>query len=363
MSEFFNVTLRNDVIMDDGIISNQTTWSSEKIQKEIIEKRITKFEELEDVDVTNKEDKQIVAYSGDTGKFITVNANQIGESSGFSMKQISKMGIIGSLEKPRIVNIPINTIDFKVPQVNILKYDTENTQDLIETKNEFTNGESNDFVQDNMVVFDGKAYLKTEFVQDFKVIQDVETGVEYSTHIKKSDFKKIESFESFQDGVIEKLNIKAIPHDRLLIPKGDLNLSNVVSINSFNLTAMGNNLKIICSVDGGITWKTFKTNKWVNIGLNIEDVKTNGMSIELFNSINDIFWNELVTTKKIRFAYLFSMDNIANKEELDNLSLQFDGVGRWEQVRESGYKATYVSNTLLQVELYFNGDIKINYGY
>ncbi|MBN3376499.1 hypothetical protein CF087_21980, partial [Clostridium botulinum] len=61
MSEFFNVTLDKDIILDDSAISNKTGWSSEKIQKEIIDKRITKFEELEDVDVTNKKNKQLVA--------------------------------------------------------------------------------------------------------------------------------------------------------------------------------------------------------------------------------------------------------------------------------------------------------------
>ncbi|MBN3376525.1 hypothetical protein CF087_22120, partial [Clostridium botulinum] len=61
MSEFFNVTLDKDIILDDSVISNKTGWSSEKIQKEIIDKRITKFEELEDVDVTNKKNKQLVA--------------------------------------------------------------------------------------------------------------------------------------------------------------------------------------------------------------------------------------------------------------------------------------------------------------
>ncbi len=37
MSEFFNVTLDKDIILDDSVISNKTGWSSEKIQKEIIE--------------------------------------------------------------------------------------------------------------------------------------------------------------------------------------------------------------------------------------------------------------------------------------------------------------------------------------
>ncbi|WP_434303951.1 signal peptidase II [Clostridium botulinum] len=361
MSEFFNITFDKDVVLDDSVISNKTGWSSEKIQKEIIDKRITKFEQLEDVDVINKKNKQLVAYSEETGKFTTIDSLEAGELTGVGMKQISKMGIEGSVEKPKVVNIPINTIDFKVPRVNVLRYDTENTQDLISIKNEFTNYESNDFAEDNMVVFDGKAYLKTEHINDFEVIQDEENFTEHSIHVDKSLFKKIEGFEIFEDEAIQKLKIKAIPFDRLLILKDDMNLSNVDHIDYFKLTANGNNIRIICSVDSGNTWKTFSGEEWVDVNLTVDDVKKNGMNINTFNFINDVFWNELVITKKIRFAYLLSMNNITDIEEIDKLDLKYDGVGRWKEAKEDLYEVIYASNTLLQIECKFSGDIKINY--
>ncbi|WP_142415395.1 signal peptidase II [Hathewaya massiliensis] len=361
MSEFFNVTLDKDIVFDDSVISNKTGWTSEKIQKEIVAKRITKFEELEDVDVVNKKNKQLVAYSEDTGKFTTIDGVDAGEIVGAGMKQISKMGIVGSNTEPRIINIPINTLDFKVPRVNVLRYDTTGTQDQIITKNEFTNGESNDFKKDDMLIFDGKAHLKIEHIQDYTVTKDEETFKEYSTMLDLSKYKSIVAFEDFEEGLIQKLRIKAIPFDRLLIPTGDMNLSNVEHIDYFKLTATGKNMKIVCSVDSGKTWKTFKTDKWVDINLDIESVRVNGMSIEIFNKINDVFWNELVTSKKIRFAYLFSMNNITDIEELDNLDLQYDGQGKWIQVKEDTFDVVYASNTLLQVYVKFNGDIKINY--
>ncbi|EQB3101448.1 signal peptidase II [Clostridium botulinum] len=361
MSEFFNVTLDKDVVLDDSVISNKTGWTSEKIYKEIVDKRITRFEELEDVDVVNKKDKQLIAFSEDTGKFTTIDGAEAGEITGIGLKQISKMGIVGTAENPRVVNIPINTVDFKVPRVNILRYDTENTQDLIATKNEFTNGESNDFIEDKMIAFDGKAHLEINHISDFEVIKDIESFTEYSVNVDKTLFKKIEGFETFEDGVIQKLKTKAIPFDRLLVPKGDMNLSNVEHIDYFRLTASGNNIRIVCSIDSGNTWKTFSGEKWVNVKLTIDDVREKGMPISLFNSINDVFWNELVTTKKIRLAYLFSMDSITDTEEIDKLDLQYDGVGRWKQVKEDLYEVIYASNTLLQVECKFSGDIKINY--
>ena len=36
MSEFFNVTLAKDVVIDDSKISRITTWSSEQIMEQIL---------------------------------------------------------------------------------------------------------------------------------------------------------------------------------------------------------------------------------------------------------------------------------------------------------------------------------------
>ncbi|ARC85630.1 putative signal peptidase II [Clostridium argentinense CDC 2741] len=360
MSEFFNVVLDKDVVLDDSIISNKLGWTSEKIYKEIINKRITKFEELEDVDVVSKQDKQLVAYSEDTGKFTTIDSSEAGEITGVGLKQISKMGIVGSPTEPRIINISINTIDFKVPRVNVLRMD-DGDKGIIVTKNSFTNGENNDFEADKYIQFDGKAYLKTEYYEKCDLLQDTSEGTEYMIEIDFDEFKSIEGLQFMEDGVMRKLKIKAIPHDRLLIPKGDMNLSNVRNIDYFKINGKGINIRIVCSADGGKTWKTFKSEKWVNINLELENVREKGMTIDLFNSINGVFWNELVTTKRIRFAYLFCIDTIDDVEELDELLLQYDSEGKWLQAKEDTFDVVYASNTLLQVFVKFSGDIKINY--
>ena len=361
MSEFFSVTLNKDIVLDDSVISNKTGWSSEKIQKEIIEKRITKFEELEDVDVVNKQDKQLVAYSDTTGKFTTIDGIDAGQLVGATMKQISKMGIVGTQAVPAIVNIPINTLDFKFPQVNVLKFDDLGNQDIIITKNEFNSGEVNDFIEDDMIIFDGKAHLKTDFNSKFNVIRDEKNFIEYSVIVNKSKLKKVENFDVLSNVDIKTLNMKAVPKDRLLIPKSDLNLTNVIHIDYFKLIAQGINMRIVCSVNSGVTWKTFNVDKWIDINLDYDSVNRDGMTIAVFNNINDISWNELVTTDKIRFAYLFSMDNITDKEEIDNLDLQYDGLGKWIQAKDDTFDVIYASNTLLQIHVKFSGDIKINY--
>ncbi|BCZ46923.1 hypothetical protein psyc5s11_29900 [Clostridium gelidum] len=383
MSEFFSVTLDKDILLDDtsislgmgwssskildeiinhmqkiindGLTGEETTWSSEQILEQILNNRITKFEELSDVDVINRKDKQMVMYSGDTQKFTTIDFETIGDAAGLSLKQVSKMGIIGSPSVPYIVDIPISNIGFKVSKVNVLKFQLGD-QNVIKTENAFTNSESNDFIADDMIVFDGTAHLKTDFPSTMTSESDIDTYKVFSIPIDKSNFKSITSLNVSASGADELLNIKAMPNDRLLISKGDMNLSNASNIDGFTLTATGSNVRIICSVDGGITWKTFNTSYWDNIPLTPNDVKANGMTLANFNSISSNYWNLLITTSKIRFAYLLQDDN-----SIDDLKLQYDGQGLWLEAKNTEYDVIYDSNSLMQVKLYIGGDIKINY--
>lgn len=351
-------------MLDDSQISQATGWSSQKILDEIVQHRATKFEELDDVNVVNKQDKQVVVYSDDMKKFTTINLENIGDASGLSLSQVSKMGVVGSTDSPYEVDIPINTIDFKVPRVNVLQFQ-QGDQDIIKTLNSFSNAESSDFESDDMIAFDDTAHLKTKY--DYQMTYEGEIGTdgkEYSCQIDKSIFKDISDIQQNEDGDNEIINLTAIPPDRLLIANGDKDLSYVENIDYFKVTATGANIKIICSMDSGVTWKTFNadnTDHWEDINLTVDDVKQNGIDITTFNAISSTDWNLLNTNKKIRFAYLLSMDNIEDVENIDNLDLQYDGQGKWIQAKEDTYDVIYSSNTNLQVFLKFGGDVKINY--
>ncbi|MPQ32431.1 signal peptidase II [Clostridium estertheticum] len=358
MSEFFNVTL-DDVLLDDSIVSSKIGWSSEKILREIIDKRITKFEELSDVDVVNKKDKQIVVFSGDTNRFTTIDLRQIGDESGLSLKQISKMSVIGSPTVPKVVDIPINTIDFKVPRVNVLRFQLGD-QNVIKTETSFNNGESNDFVLDNKLVFDGTVHLNNNYEYKMKVEEVSEKYDIYSVELDFSDFKAIKEIVQIDKGLDKYVLIKSIPSDRLMIPIGDMNLSSVQHIDKFQLKSFGKNGKIISSSDCGETWATWYGGAWKDINLSLDNVKTYGMNIDTFNSVGE-HWNDIITAKKIRFAYLLQQDDIDYNESYDELTIQYDSQGEWIQAKENEYDVVYASNTLLQVKIYFSGDVKINY--
>jgi hypothetical protein len=360
MSEFFNVTLNKDVVLDDTATNSSTGWTGQHILDEIVAHRITKFEGLDDVNVSNKQDKQVVVYSTDEKKFTTVDLQSVGDAAGLSLKQISKMGIVGSVSAPYEVDIPINTVDFKVPRVNVLQF-KQGDQNVIKTLNSFSNYESSDFQPDDMVSFDNTLHLKTEYDYPMAYENDIGTdNQEYSCEIDKSIFKEIDDMEEAIDGINEILAVTAIPPDRLLVASGDKDLSYVQNIDYFKLTATGN-LKVVASIDSGVTWKTFNTDHWEDINLTMNDVKEKGIDITTFNAINSTYWNLLNTNKKIRFAYLLSMDSISDTENIDNLDLQYDGQGKWVQAKEDTYDVVYASNTNLLVFIKFSGDVKINY--
>lgn len=360
MSKFFYVTLYNDVVLDDSQTSNVTGWSSQKILEEILNYRITRFESLEDVDVTNKKNKQVVVFSSDSNKFTTVDLGDIGEETGLALRQRVVMGVNGTEENPQEIDLDINTIDFKVPRVNVLKFviGDENT---IKTLNTFNNAENSSFINDDMILLDDKAHLKTKYDYQMNFEKDLSEGKVLSCDFDKSIFKDIDSFEDNMDGVNHVITANAIPPDRFLMPNNDINLSYVNNIDYFKITGTGINIKIVCSVDSGQTWKTFNIDHWEDINLTIDSVKAKGIDLDVFNAINDQYWNLLNKNKKIRFAYLFYMDSIDDVEEVDILELQYDGVGKWVQASEDTYDVVYESNSILQVFIKFEGDIKINY--
>ena len=58
---------------------------------------------------------------------------------------------------------------------------------------------------------------------------------------------------------------------------------------------------------------------------------------------------------------MLSMNDISDVENIDNLNLEYDGLGKWVQAKETDYDVVYASNTILQVFIKFSGDIKINF--
>lgn len=165
--------------------------------------------------------------------------------------------------------------------------------------------------------------------------------------------------------IIPKSRLLAVPEDKLVLPKKDIDITNIDRIDSITMSAHEVNtgkVKIIVSPDSGVTWYTYNTETFLfePIEVTAASVKAQGMSIATFNSLGST-WDDILTGNTARFGYLLSQDAVADTASTDSLTIQFDGIGKWRQVKESDYDVDYISNTKIEVQLYFAGDCKINY--
>jgi hypothetical protein len=171
-----------------------------------------------------------------------------------------------------------------------------------------------------------------------------------------------------EEGVTNKnITIEYIPEPQLILPTGNIDISSVENIDSIALTANNtgsSDLKIIISIDEGVTYKTFNGSIWETVDhTNLTDVKSNGMTITELNALSSVQIMSLIgTSNKIRFGYYMEITDPSETCETDELSITFDMNGEWKKAtHKTDYHYKYLNNTTLQIELFSNGDFKINY--
>jgi alpha-tubulin suppressor-like RCC1 family protein len=163
------------------------------------------------------------------------------------------------------------------------------------------------------------------------------------------------------------ITIGYIPHPQLVLPSGNIDISSITNIDSFSLTANTSgsaDLKIIISIDEGVTYKTFNGSIWETVDhTDLSLVKTNGMTVSEFNALTSTQIMDLVgAPDKIKFGYYMELTDPGETCETDELSLQVDMNGEWEKAEHMvDYNYAYLNSTTLQIELFSNGDFKINY--
>ncbi|AKA70120.1 carbohydrate-binding protein [Clostridium scatologenes] len=351
----------NTLEIDDITTSPNTLWSSSRTVQEIQNlKPKIKLAELQDVDTNNVGENYVITYSPPTAKWIAVPSNSIPSSNnGYKFNQITKLGVNGTTANPEKISIPYATIDFNLPKLNVLKFKSSETN-LITIEGDFNANEQTGYTPDDYITFDGTAKLRTTYGNQMTKTGDLNQGTEWSFNVDKSAFKEFVGF-SVDDNAYPNLSYKAIPFDRLLIQQQDYNLSSAEHIDYFNLNATGTNMRIVSSTDDGVTWQYFDGATFQNISsLTVENVKQHGNSINEFNAMQEK-WNYVTASKKIRFAYLLQMDSISDIEQIDSLTMQYDGRGVWREAIHGQEYDVDVDNTEIKVYMYIKGDIKINY--
>jgi SPRY domain len=172
--------------------------------------------------------------------------------------------------------------------------------------------------------------------------------------------------ETYTTGTeLKTLNYNAIPFDKVIVPTKDIDITNVLNIDYFRVDSIISGqgiVKVAVSFDTGLSWYAWDSvnNLWKMIDLSLNSIGVDGMAPNVMNSITDVNWNELRgNSNTVRFAYFLSMSNSSDIASVDNLVSQFDLKGAWKYYKEADW--IYSSNTMLTVQLYHNGDYKINY--
>lgn len=209
-------------------------------------------------------------------------------------------------------------------------------------------------------------WMNTELTEPLTKTNFEEFGFTNLDLLLDKDLSDLELLISDDDKNNLKIIVKAIPNSQLVLPKGDIILTQINNIVNFKLYTVSNtseNLKIVFSVDGGVSWQVYDNtlNKFKKIDIqNLLEINNEGMDINTFNSIG-LRWNRVVTENKIRFGYFLKIEQKDDITNVDKLELTMDVLGNWESIlHEIDYDYEY-DNERIYIELYRNGSYKINY--
>ncbi|AKA71215.1 hypothetical protein [Clostridium scatologenes] len=230
----------------------------------------------------------------------------------------------------------------------------QGTQDIVKLLADFNNSESSNFSHSNNVVFDGDMKLKTNFTDTFQKERDLGTGTEYTLSFDKSLYKTVTGISNNDLN----LNIQAIPQDELVVANSYIDLSGVQNIDKF--TATGSEIKIV--VNNGTNWFTWDGNNFTPIEANPSAVLANGIDINTFNNIPSNAWNDLLlTSKKVKFGYLLSMNNITDNVKASSLNVQIDLTGYYTKALAGTDYTINLKQSVIDVIFNSDGSYIVNY--
>ena len=204
--------------------------------------------------------------------------------------------------------------------------------------------------------------------------------------IGEETFKPIDKFNNFQ--FVSKYNepktiIGRKSKTGMSIASGDIYTKVTSRINSFTLDNTVNNnsyIKMAVSFDNGITWKTYKDSKFVDLSINIaiktyenmttdeknnwksakETILSEGFTPDILSTID---FNTIEDLNTIRFAYVLYQDLSTDTCEVNNLSWNFDVKGKFTKLKENEANISF-SNGIISIEPTTNFDmILTNYMY
>jgi hypothetical protein len=159
--------------------------------------------------------------------------------------------------------------------------------------------------------------------------------------------------------------VTAIPTSQTVTPKGRISLKNYAKLNSVSITGTtsGNGSVKVAVTKDNSTYQVYDTTNLAWVDINIADIGTDGMSLSDVAALTTAEWTAYdCMSSDIGFAYYLEMTSTSDTAYTDELTLNVELLGELKSlVKGTDYDYSYVSNDVLQVKLYRNGDFRINY--
>jgi hypothetical protein len=127
-------------------------------------------------------------------------------------------------------------------------------------------------------------------------------------------------------------------------------------------TSGGGAVKVAVTKDNS-TYQVYDTTNLAWVDINIADIGTDGMSLSDIAALTATEWAAYdCMSSGIGFAYYLEIASTSDTAYTDELTLNVELLGELKSlVKGTDYNYSYVSNDVLQVKLYKNGDFRINY--
>jgi hypothetical protein len=159
--------------------------------------------------------------------------------------------------------------------------------------------------------------------------------------------------------------VTAIPTPQTVTPKGRISLKNYAKLKGVSITGAtsGNgSVKVAVTKDNN-TYQIYDSTNLAWVDINIADIDTDGMSLSDVAALTTTEWAAYdCMSSGIGFAYYLEMASTSDTAYTDELTLNVELLGELKSlVKGTDYNYSYVSNDVLQVKLYKNGDFRINY--
>jgi hypothetical protein len=159
----------------------------------------------------------------------------------------------------------------------------------------------------------------------------------------------------------------AIPQDQLIVPQGLIDLSSYEIMQGAAITdSTSGNAKVLMAVTpDGTNYYVYNTatEEWDSITATAAAIVAGGMTKMSIANIPADAWTALTGDgEAVGFAYVLSMSASSETCYVDQIDLTVDMKGKWRKaVHGTDYDYAYTSNTNLKVQLFANGNYKINH--